>query len=35
MLKQDFDLYIKASLAGAQDLEQVENWMGDIYSDNL
>lgn len=35
MLKEDFDLYVKASLAGAQDLKEVENWMGDIHSDNL
>lgn len=32
-LKEDFDLYIKAKLAGAQDLQEVENWMGDIHSD--
>ena len=30
-LKQDFDIYIKAKLAGAQDLEEVENWMEDIH----
>lgn len=35
LLREDFDLYIKASLAGAQDLKEVENWMGDIHSDNL
>lgn len=31
LLKQDFDLYIKAKLAGAKDLEEVENWMEDIH----
>jgi hypothetical protein len=30
-LKQDFDIYIKAKLAGAQDLEEVENWMEEIH----
>lgn len=30
-LKQDFDIYIKAKLAGAQDLEEVDNWMEDIH----
>ena len=30
-LKQDFDMYIQAKLAGAQDLEEVENWMEDIH----
>ena len=32
-LKEDSDLYIKAKMAGAQDLQEVENWMGDIHSD--
>lgn len=27
--KQDFDLYVKAKLAGAKDLEEVKNWMDD------
>ena len=27
-LKQGYDIYLKAKLAGAQDLEEVENWMG-------
>ena len=31
-LKEDFDLYIKAKMAGAQDLQEVKNWMGDIHS---
>lgn len=26
-LKQSYDIYLKAKLAGAQDLEEVENWM--------
>lgn len=30
-LKQDFDCYIKAKLAGAKDLEEVDNWMDDIH----
>lgn len=31
-LKQNFDIYIKAKLAGAQDLEEVNDWMEDIHS---
>ena len=31
-LKQSFDIYIKAKLAGAQDLEEVDDWMEDIHS---
>ena len=38
-LKQSFDLNIKARLAGATDIEDAEDWMGDIHSksddDNL
>lgn len=30
--KQDFDIYIKAKMAGAKDMEEVENWMQDIHS---
>lgn len=30
-LKQDFDLYIKAKLAGAENLEEVDNWMENIH----
>ena len=30
ILKQDFDVYLKAKLAGAQDLEEVKNWMEDL-----
>jgi len=32
ILKQDFDLYVKAKLAGAKDLEEVKNWMEDLHS---
>jgi len=31
-MKQDFDMYIQAKMAGAQDLEEVKNWMEDIHS---
>ena len=30
-LKQDFDIYIEAKLAGAKDLEEVTNWMENIH----
>ena len=30
-LKQNFDIYIKAKLAGAKDLEEVQNWMEEIH----
>ena len=30
-LKQDFDIYKEAKLAGAQNLEEVTNWMDDIH----
>lgn len=33
-LKVQHDHYFSAKLAGAQDLEEVENWMGDIHSDS-
>ena len=29
--KQSFDMYVKAKLAGAQDLEEVDNWMENIH----
>lgn len=32
-LKENFDLYIEAKMAGAQDLQEVENWMSDIHLD--
>lgn len=31
-MKHNFDYYMKAKLAGAQDLEEVDNWMDDIHS---
>lgn len=30
-LKQNFDAYMKAKLAGAKDLDEVDNWMDDIH----
>ena len=30
VLKQNFDVYFKAKLAGAKDLEEVKNWMEDL-----
>ena len=30
-LKSSYDMYIKAKLAGAQDLKEVEDWMQDIH----
>lgn len=30
-LKSSYDIYIKAKLAGAQDLKEVEDWMQDIH----
>lgn len=30
-MKENFDFYMKAKLAGAQDLEEVDNWMDDIH----
>lgn len=30
--KQDFDVYVQAKMAGAQDLEEVKNWMENIHS---
>ena len=31
-LKENFDVYIQAKMAGASDLEEVTNWMEDIHS---
>ena len=31
-LKQDYDIFIKAQLAGAKDLKDPEDWMKDIHS---
>lgn len=30
-LKQDFDIWVKSKLAGAQDIEDAEDWMKDIH----
>lgn len=30
-MKQSFDIYIQAKMAGAKDLEDVDNWMDDIH----
>lgn len=30
-LKQNFDIHIQAKMAGAKDLDEVENWMKDIH----
>jgi hypothetical protein len=29
--KENYDIYVKAKLAGAQDLEEVQNWMDNIH----
>lgn len=31
ILKENYDIYIKSKLAGAQDLEEVKNWMDDLH----
>ena len=31
-LKQNFDIYVQAKMAGANNLEESENWMSDIHS---
>ena len=31
-MKQEFDIYIQAKMAGAKDMEEVKNWMEDIHS---
>ena len=33
-LKLQADIYLKATLAGAKDLKEVEDWMKDIHSDS-
>ena len=33
-LKVGYDIYIQAKMAGAKDLKEVEDWMGDIHSKN-
>lgn len=30
-MKQDFDIYVQAKMAGAKDLEEVKNWMDDLH----
>lgn len=32
VMKENYDIYIEAKLAGAKDLEEVGNWMDDIHS---
>ena len=31
-MKNEFDFYIQAKMAGAKDLDEVDNWMDDIHS---
>ena len=31
-MKQEFDMYVQAKMAGAKDLEEVKNWMENIHS---
>lgn len=33
-LKQSYDAYIQARLAGAKDIEQVDNWMKELHSES-
>lgn len=33
-LKENFDIYVDAKMAGAKDIGEIENWMGDLHSDN-
>lgn len=30
-LKQNFDIYLRAKMAGAKDMEEVDNWMKDLH----
>ena len=30
-MKQSFDMYVQAKMAGAKDLDEVDNWMDDIH----
>ena len=34
-LKESFDLYVQAKMAGASNLDESENWMDDIHSDEM
>ena len=31
-MKQSFDMYVQAKMAGAKDLDEVDNWMDDIHT---
>ena len=31
-LKEGYDIYIQAKMAGAKDLKEVDDWMADIHS---
>lgn len=31
-MKQDFDIYVQAKMAGAKEVEEVKNWMDDLHS---
>lgn len=33
-LKESFNLYVSAKMAGAKDIGEIENWMGDLHSEN-
>ena len=33
-MKQNFDIYVQEKLAGAKDLDEVDNWKGDLNSLN-
>ena len=30
-MKQSFDMHVQAKMAGAKDLDEVDNWMDDIH----
>lgn len=34
-LKQNFDITLEAKMAGAQDIEEAKNWMGNLYDGSL
>ena len=34
-MKQQYDLYVSAKMAGAKNLEEIENWIDTIYPDTL
>ena len=33
--KINIDIYLQAKMAGAKDLEEVDDWMKDIHSDTI